>query len=188
MAVETKVIIPRLMEKYRKEVIPALQQEFKYVNVMQVPKLEKVVLNLSAKEAKEDIKILEQIAIEITNITGQKPITTRAKKSISAFKLREGSPVGLKVTLRGARMFEFLDRLFSIAMPRIRDFQGYSDKGFDGRGNFTLGLQEQTIFPEVVFDKIKKVQGMDITFVTSAKTDKEGRSLLAALGLPFRKK
>lgn len=188
MTVAAKATLPRMLEKYRKEAIPALKEEFKYANVMQVPRLQKVVINMGIKEAQSDIKILEQLALELGNITGQKPLVTRAKKSISAFKLREGVPVGLKVTLRGARMWEFLDRLFNIAMPRIRDFQGFSDKGFDGRGNFTLGLQEQTIFPEVVFDKIKKTQGMDISFVTTAATDPEGRGLLQALGLPFKKR
>ncbi len=188
MSVEQKTALPRILVKYRTDVVPALKQEFAYKNVMQVPKLDKIVVNMGVKEAKEDVKILEQCALELENIVGQKPVITRAKKSISAFKLREGSPVGIKVTLRGYRMYEFMDRLINIAMPRIRDFQGYAGKGFDGHGNFTLGLLEQTIFPEVVFDKIKKVQGMDITFVTTAKTDAEGRSLMAHLGLPFKKK
>lgn len=187
MATET-MTKPRLLEKYRKEVIPALQRDFDYHNVMQIPKLEKVVLNMGVKEAKDDVKIIEQLAVELGRIVGQKPLTTHAKKSISAFKLREGVPIGLKVTLRGNRMYEFLDRLFNIAMPRIRDFQGFSDKSFDGKGNYTLGLQEQTIFPEVEFDKIKKTQGMDVTFVTSAKTNAEGKKLLEYLGLPFKKK
>lgn len=188
MSVEQKAALPRILVKYRTEIVPALMKEFSFTNIMQVPRLEKIVVNMGVKEAKEDVKILEQCAVELENIVGQKPVITRAKKSISAFKLREGSPVGIKVTLRGYRMYEFMDRLFSIAMPRIRDFQGYADRGFDGRGNFTLGLQEQTIFPEVVFDKVKKVQGMDITFVTTAKNDAEGRSLMAQLGLPFKKK
>ena len=188
MTVAAKTPIPRMLEKYRKEAVPAMQAEFNFTNVMQVPRLQKIVLNMGIKEAKDDIKILEQLALELGNIAGQKPLVTRAKKSIAAFKLREGLPVGLKVTLRGSRMYEFLDRLINIAMPRIRDFQGFSDKGFDGRGNFTLGLQEQTIFPEVVFDKIKKTQGMDISFVTTAKTNAEGKSLLLNLGMPFKKK
>lgn len=187
-SVKTAVPTPRMLEKYRKEVVPAMMKEYQYGNVMQVPKLQKVVLNMGVKEAKDDIKVLEQLAVELANITGQKPLVTKAKKSIAAFKLREGVPVGLKVTLRGARMYEFLDRLFNIAMPRIRDFQGFDGRGFDGRGNFTLGLLEQSIFPEVAYEKIKKVQGMDISFVTTAVTDNEGRSLLTYLGLPFKKK
>lgn len=179
---------PRLLERYRQEVIPALMAEFKYENRMQVPKLGKVVVNMGIKEAKDDIKILDQLAAELARITGQKPLTTLAKKSISEFKLREGAPVGLKVTLRRARMYEFLDRLFSIAMPRIRDFQGYSDKSFDGQGNYTFGIQEQTIFTEVEFDKVKKIQGMDITLVTTAKTKAEAKKLLELLGFPFKKR
>lgn len=179
---------PRLFLKYQQEVVPALMQEFKYKSVMQVPKLQKVVVNMGIKEAKEDVKILEQLAIELGQIVGQKPLVTKAKKSISAFKLREGSPIGLKVTLRRERMYEFLDRFFNVALPRIRDFRGYAQSSFDGYGNFTLGIQEQMIFPEVDYDKIKKTQGMDITFVTSAKTDKEAERLLTLLGLPFKKK
>ena len=179
---------PRILEKYRKEIVPALMQEFQYKNIMQVPKIEKVVVNMGVKDGKDDVKIIEQLAIELGRITGQKPVTNLAKKSISSFKLREGVPIGLKVTLRGLRMYEFLDRLFNVAMPRIRDFQGFSEKSFDGNGNYTLGLQEQTVFPEVEFDKIKKTQGMDITFVTSAKNDQEGRKLLEYVGLPFKKK
>lgn len=179
---------PRLLEQYRKETVPALMQEFKYKNPMQVPKLVKIVINMGIKEAKDDVKILDQLAVELGRISGQKPLTTLAKKSISAFKLREGLPVGLKVTLRRTRMWEFLDRLFSIAMPRIRDFQGYSDKSFDGQGNYTFGIQEQTVFPEVEFDKIKKTQGMDITIVTTATTNGEGKRLLESLGFPFKKK
>ncbi len=179
---------PNLLVRYREKVVPALSQEFQYSNVMQVPRLEKVVVNMGIKEGKEDVKILEHVVGELRLITGQKPLVTRAKKSISAFKLREGQPIGAKVTLRGARMYEFLDRLFSIAMPRIRDFRGYSDKSFDGRGNYTLGIQEQIIFPEVEFDKIKKTQGMDVTIVTTAQRDGEAKRLLELLGLPFIKK
>jgi large subunit ribosomal protein L5 len=149
--------------------------------------MEKIVVNMGVKEGQEDIKILDQCAIELARIVGQKPVVTRAKKSISAFKLREGSPIGLKVTLRKGRMYEFMDRLFNFAMPRIRDFRGFLDKSFDQRGNFTIGLTEQTIFAEVEYDKIKKTQGMDITFVTTAENSKEGKRLLELLGFPFRK-
>ncbi len=178
---------PRLLERYRQDILPVLMKEFAYKNVMQVPKVVKIVVNMGVKEGQEDIKILEQAAAELAQITGQKPVITRAKKSIAGFKLRENSPIGAKVTLRSVRMYEFMDRLFNIAMPRIRDFRGYSEKSFDDRGNFTLGIQEQIIFPEVEFDKIKKVQGMDITFVTTATNKKEGRKLLELLGLPFKK-
>ncbi len=184
----TTVTKPRLLEKYRNEIIPKIQKEFKYKNVMQVPKLEKVVINMGVKEGASDIKIIEHMAQELAKIAGQKPLITRAKKSISAFKLRENAPIGLKVTLRRFRMYEFIDRLFNIAMPRIRDFRGYSDKSFDQNGNYSLGIQEQIIFPEIEFDKIKKVQGMDVTFVTTAKTPEEGKLLLELLGLPFIKK
>ncbi len=179
---------PNLLVRYREEVIPSLSKEFKYSNVMQVPRLEKVVINMGIKEGREDVKVLEHVVGELKVIAGQKPIVTRAKKSIAGFKLRQGQPIGAKVTLRGARMYEFLDRLFSIAMPRIRDFRGYSDKSFDGRGNYTLGIQEQSIFPEVEFDKMKKTQGMDVTIVTTAKGDGEAKRLLELLGLPFTKK
>ncbi|HNX67944.1 MAG TPA: 50S ribosomal protein L5 [Candidatus Omnitrophota bacterium] len=179
--------MPRLLEKYRQEALPVLMEEFGYKNPMQAPRLVKVVINMGVKEGQEDIKILDQIAIELGRITGQKPVVTRAKKSISAFKLREGSPIGLKVTLRKIRMYEFVDRLFNVAMPRIRDFRGFLDKSFDQRGNFSIGLTEQTIFPEVEYDKIKKTQGMDITFVTTAENHKEGKRLLELLGFPFRK-
>ena len=179
---------PRLLEKYRRDVIPALRGEFGYKNVMQVPRLKKIVVNMGVKEGQEDVKILEQLAAELSRITGQKPLVTHAKKSIAAFKLREGSPIGLKVTLRRARMYEFMDRLFNVAMPRIRDFRGYSENAFDDRGNYSLGIQEQTIFPEVEYDKVKKIKGMDITFVTTAPTKQEAKRLLELLGLPFSKK
>ena len=179
--------VPPMLNKYRESVVPAMKREFTYKNVMQVPKLDKVVINMGVKEGPQDVKILDQLSLELSQITGQKPLVTKARKSIAAFKLRENTPIGLKVTLRSQRMYEFLDRLFNVAMPRIRDFRGYSPKSFDGRGNFTLGLTEQIIFPEVQFDKIKKVQGMDITFVTTAKSDHEGRRLLELLGLPFKK-
>ncbi len=176
-----------MLEKYRSEVVPELMKEFGYKNPMQTPHLEKIVVNMGVKEGQEDIKILDQLAVELARIVGQKPVVTRAKKSISAFKLRQGSPIGLKVTLRRARMYEFIDRLFNVAMPRIRDFRGFLDRSFDQHGNFTIGLTEQTIFPEVEFDKMKKTQGMDITFVTTAENKKEGKRLLELLGFPFRK-
>jgi len=176
-----------MLEKYRSEVVPELMKEFGYKNPMQTPHLEKIVVNMGVKEGQEDIKILDQLAVELARIVGQKPVVTRAKKSISAFKLRQGSPIGLKVTLRRARMYEFIDRLFNVAMPRIRDFRGFLDRSFDQHGHFTIGLTEQTIFPEVEFDKMKKTQGMDITFVTTAENKKEGKRLLELLGFPFRK-
>lgn len=180
--------LSRLLQKYREEIVPALKKEFNYSNAMQVPKLDKVVINMGVKEGGSDIKVIEHIAGELSRITGQKPVITRAKKSISAFKLRENAPIGLKVTLRRARMYEFVDRLFNIAMPRIRDFRGFPDRSFDDSANYTLGLQEQIIFPEIEFDKVKKIQGMDITFVTTATTKEEGKRLLELLGLPFTKK
>jgi large subunit ribosomal protein L5 len=186
MKTET-IPIPKLFDKYRKGIIPSMMHEFGYRNVMQVPKVTKVVINMGIKEGKDDIKILEQLASELALITGQKPLVTRAKKSISGFKLRQGSPVGVKVTLRRAPMYEFMERLFNIAMPRIRDFRGYSSSGFDSHGNFSVGLHEQIIFPEVEYDKVKKIQGMNITFVTTAYNQKEGKRLLELLGLPFKK-
>ena len=179
---------PRLLERYRNEIAPLMGKEFKYRNVMQAPRLQKVVVNIGAKEGQDDIKLLEQLAHELARITGQKPLVRQAKKSIAAFKLRQGSSIGLKVTLRRARMYEFIDRLFNVAMPRIRDFRGYSEKSFDDRGNYSLGIQEQTIFPEVEYDKVKKIKGMDITFVTTAPTKQEAKRLLELLGLPFKKK
>ena len=188
MTAAPTVMIPRLYEKYRKEVVPVLRKEFNYSNVMQIPRLEKVVVNIGAKEGQDDVKLLEQLALELGQITGQKPSIRRAKKSIAGFKLRQNSPVGLKVTLRRQHMYEFLDRLFNVAMPRIRDFRGYNESSFDEHGNYNLGIQEQTIFPEVEFDKVKKIKGMNLTFVTSAKNAKEAKKLLELLGLPFRKK
>lgn len=173
-------------EKYLKEALPALMKEFSYKNVMQVPKLQKIVLNTSIKEGVQDPKILDYAAGEIGQITGQKPVITRARKSIANFKLRAGVPIGVKVTLRGKRMYEFFNRLVNIAIPRVRDFKGLSPKSFDGKGSYTLGLTEQIIFPEINFDKIQRVFGMNITFVTSARTDDEGRALLKELGMPFR--
>lgn len=184
---KAQVEVPRMLEKYRNDVVPVLKKEFQYSNVMQIPKLLKVVVNMGVKEGPQDAKVLEQLHLELSRIAGQKPVITKARKSIAAFKLRENTSVGIKVTMRRARMYEFLDRLFNIAMPRIRDFRGYSEKSFDDRGNFSIGITEQIIFPEVEFDKIKKIQGMDITFVTTAQNKKEGRRLLELMGLPFRK-
>lgn len=185
--VEEKGPFPRLLERYRADVVGALQEQFNYANAMQVPRVEKVVVNMGVGEALQDIKTLDNAVRELALITGQKPLVTRAKKSIAAFRLRAGNPIGAKVTLRGTRMWEFLDRLFSVALPRIRDFQGLPSKSFDGRGNYTLGLRDQTIFPEINIDSIDRVRGMDITIVTTARTDEEARALLTRLGLPLRK-
>ncbi|MBB6631768.1 50S ribosomal protein L5 [Clostridium algidicarnis] len=178
-------MIPRLKEKYDNEVVPALMEKFGYKNIMEVPKLEKIVINMGVGEAKDNSKVLDSAMADIQLITGQKPILTKAKKSVANFKLRENMPIGCKVTLRKGQMFEFADKLISIALPRVRDFRGISDKSFDGRGNYALGIKEQLIFPEVEYDKIDKVRGMDIIFVTSAKTDEEARELLRFLGMPF---
>ncbi len=175
----------RLQEKYQKEVIPAMIEKFGYKNIMEVPKLEKIVINMGVGEAKENQKVLESAVNDLTLIAGQKPILTRAKKSVANFKIRENMPLGCKVTLRKAKMFEFADKLMSIALPRVRDFRGVSSKAFDGRGNYSLGIKEQLIFPEIEYDKIDKVRGMDIIFVTSANTDEEARELLRFLGMPF---
>lgn len=180
---------PRLKEKYQAETIPALQKEFGYKNVMQVPRLEKVVINMGVGQAGQtggDPKILDGAITDLTAITGQKPVVTRAKKSIANFRLREGQRVGCKVTLRGVRMYEFLDRLFNITLPRVRDFGGINPNSFDGRGNFAMGMKEQIVFPEIVYDKVEDVRGMDIQFVTTAKTDQEARALLKAFDLPFQ--
>ena len=176
----------RKFQTYKEEVVSKMMEEFSYSNVMQVPKLEKIVINTCMSEAIQNVKLLHTAANEITLISGQKAVITRARKSVSNFKLREGMPLGAKVTLRRDKMWEFFDRLTSIAIPRIRDFRGISPKGFDGRGNFSMGVLEQLIFPELKFDDIKKVNGMNITFVTSAKTDAEGRALLKHLGMPFK--
>lgn len=176
----------RLRDKYTKEIAPALQQKFGYQNVMQIPKLEKVVINMGVGEAIQNSKAIDSAVGDLMKISGQKPVVTRAKKSIAAFKLREGMPIGTKVTLRGERMYEFVDRLMNVALPRVRDFRGVSAKSFDGRGNYTLGIKEQLIFPEIEYDKIDKLRGMDIVFVTDAKTDEEARELLGMLGMPFR--
>ena len=175
----------RLKDKYLNEVVPGLQEQFKYTNVMAIPKLDKVVINIGLGEAVANPKALDAALNDLTLITGQKPVVTRAKKSIAGFKLREGMPVGVKVTLRGDRMYEFVDRLVSVALPRVRDFRGVSPKSFDGRGNYSLGLKEQLIFPEIEYDKIDKIRGMEIVFATTAKTDEEGRALLKLLGMPF---
>jgi len=177
---------PRLKEKYENEVVPALEQKFGYKNIMEVPKVHKVVVSMGVSDAVQDPKALDSAANDMALITGQKPIITRAKKSIAAFKLRAGVPIGCKVTLRGARMYYFLDKLFNAALPRIRDFRGVSGDSFDGRGNYTLGLKEQLVFPEIEYDKVDKIRGMDITIVTSARTDEEGLELLRLMGLPVR--
>jgi large subunit ribosomal protein L5 len=177
---------PRLRDRFRTAVIPALMKERGYSNPFQVPRLEKIVLNMGVGEGKENPKVLDFAVADLLAITGQKPVVTRAKKSIANFKLRENSPIGCKVTLRGARMYEFLDRLVNVALPRVRDFKGVAPKAFDGRGNYALGLKEQVIFPEIVYDKVDKVRGMDVIMVTSARTDEEAKALLAHLGLPFR--
>jgi large subunit ribosomal protein L5 len=179
--------IPRLLERYRKEVVPALEKEFNYSNVMQVPHVEKIVLNIGMGEALQNAKSLDAAMNDLTIIAGQKPVFTKARRSIAAFKLREGNTIGVTVTLRSERMWSFLDRLISIALPRQRDFRGVSPDSFDGRGNYSLGLREQLIWPEINYDKIDKMRGMAVTVVTSAKTDEEGRRLLALLGMPFRK-
>lgn len=176
----------RLNDYYKAEVVPRMREKFQYRNAMQVPKLEKVIVNMGLGEAIENIKILESASEEIGLITGQKPIITKARKSISNFKLRAGVPIGVKVTLRRDRMYAFLDKLLGVALPRVRDFKGVSPKGFDGRGNYTLGIKEQIIFPEINYDKIDKIKGMNITIVTSARTDEEGLELLRLLGMPFR--
>ncbi|MDU1054710.1 50S ribosomal protein L5 [Clostridium baratii] len=175
----------RLQDKYEKEIIPAMMEKFGYKNVMQVPRLEKIIINMGVGEAKENQKVLESAVSDLTLISGQKPILTRAKKSVANFKIRENMALGCKVTLRKAKMYEFADKLMSIALPRVRDFRGISAKSFDGRGNYSLGIKEQLIFPEIEYDKIDKVRGMDIIFVTTANTDEEARELLRFLGMPF---
>ncbi len=177
--------MPRLQEKYKNEVIQAMIEKFGYKNIMEVPKLEKIVINMGVGEAKDNQKVLESAVNDLTIISGQKPILTRAKKSVANFKIRENMALGCKVTLRGIKMYEFADKLVSIALPRVRDFRGVSDKSFDGRGNYSLGIKEQLIFPEIEYDKIDKVRGMDIIFVTTANTDEEARELLRFLGMPF---
>jgi large subunit ribosomal protein L5 len=177
----------RLKERFLNEITPALIQKFNYTTVMQVPKVDKVVINIGMGEAVSNSKVLDNAVEELQLITGQKPVITKAKKSIAGFKLREGMPIGVKVTLRGERMYYFLDKLFNVALPRVRDFRGVSTKAFDGRGNYTLGLKEQLIFPEIEYDKVDKTRGMDIVVVTTAKSDEEARELLVQLGMPFTK-
>ena len=177
----------RLKEYYKSEVAPALMKKYSYKSVMQIPKLEKIVLNVGAGEARENSKVIDAIASDMAAITGQKPYICKAKKSVANFKLREGMNIGVKVTLRGDRMYEFLDRFFNVALPRVRDFRGINPNSFDGRGNYNMGLKEQLIFPEIDFDKVDKVRGMDICFVTTAETDEEARELLKLMGAPFSK-
>ncbi len=177
----------RLKEQYQVELLPQLKKDLQLNNVMEVPRILKVSVNMGLGEAIQNIKVLEAAVEELTNITGQKAVVTKAKKSIATFKLREGMPIGCRVTLRRERAYEFLDRLINIALPRVRDFKGVSPKGFDGRGNYTLGIREEIIFPEIDFEKIDKVKGLNVTIVTTARTDEEGRALLAAMGMPFRK-
>ncbi len=180
--------IARLKTKYQKEVVPALMQQFDYSSVMQVPRLSKICINQGIGDATGDKKMVDNAATELTTIVGQKAVPTKAKTSVSNFKLREGMPIGVRVTLRGERMYEFLDRLINVALPRVRDFRGVNDKSFDGRGNFTMGVTEQIIFPEIDIDKVSKIMGMDITFVTTAQTDAEAFALLKEIGMPFVKK
>lgn len=175
----------RLQEQYVNEIAPALNKKFGYKSVMQIPKLDKVIINVAAGEAKENAKVIDAIVADLGQITGQKAIVCKARKSVANFKLREGMPIGAKVTLRGERMYEFVDRFFNVALPRVRDFRGINGNGFDGRGNFACGIKEQIIFPEIDFEKVDAVRGMDVCFVTTAKTDEEGKELLKALGAPF---
>lgn len=177
----------RLKETYVQEIAPALMKKFGYKNVMQIPKLDKVVINVACGEAKENSKVIDAVVGDLAAITGQKPIVCKAKKSVANFKLREGMPIGVKVTLRGDKMYEFIDRLFNVAFPRVRDFKGINGNSFDGRGNYSTGIKEQLIFPEIEFDKVDKVRGMDVNFITTAKTDEEAKELLSLLGAPFAK-
>jgi len=177
----------RLKEKYTKEIVPSLMEKFEYSSIMQAPKIEKIVINMGVGDAVSNTKNLDKAVEELTLISGQKPVITLAKKSIAAFRLREGMPIGTKVTLRGERMYDFLDKLVTVSLPRVRDFRGVSKKSFDGRGNYTLGIKEQLIFPEVDYDRVDKVRGMDIVIVTTANTDEESRELLTQLGMPFQK-
>ncbi|MEE1003624.1 MAG: 50S ribosomal protein L5 [Acutalibacteraceae bacterium] len=179
--------MPRFKDMYKSQVAPALMKKFEYKSVMQIPKIDKVVINVGAGEAKDNSKVIDAIANDLAIITGQKPVVCRAKKSVANFKLREGMPIGVKVTLRGDKMYEFIDRLFSLALPRVRDFRGINPNSFDGRGNYSMGVKEQLIFPEIEYDKIDKVRGMDITFITTANTDEEARELLTLMGAPFAK-
>lgn len=183
---EQETVEPRLRTKYQKDIVPALMKQFGYKNPMQVPKLEKIVINMGLGEAVANPKLIDAAVEEVTAITGQRPVVTRAKKAIATFKLRAGMPIGVKVTLRRERMWEFLDRLVNLALPRVRDFRGTSPRAFDGAGNYTLGLKEQIVFPEINFDKVDKIKGMNITVVTTAKTNAEAKALLTGLGMPFR--
>lgn len=178
-------MVPRLKEKYYQEVVPAMMQKFGYKNIMQVPKIGKVVVNIGLGEAKDNPKSMEAAVNDLMSITGQKPVVKRAKKSIANFKLRKGMPIGCMVTLRGDRMYEFLDKVINLALPRVRDFRGVSDRSFDGRGNYSFGFKEQLVFPEIEYDKVDKIRGLEITIVTSAKTDEEAKELLKLLGMPF---
>lgn len=180
--------IPRLKTKYREQVAPSLMEQFQYKSIMQVPRLEKITINQGIGDATGDKKLVETAAQELTTITGQRAVTTRARLSVSNFKLREGMPIGVRVTLRGDRMYEFLDRFINVALPRVRDFRGINDKSFDGRGNYTMGITEHIIFPEIDIDKVNKIMGMDISFVTTAKTDAEAFALLKEMGMPFIKR
>ncbi len=181
------MLVNRLKERYQNEVMPSLMKKFNYASIMQVPKIEKVVINIGAGDAVNNPKALDEAVNELGMITGQKPVVTKAKKSIAGFKLREGAAIGCKVTLRGERMYEFLDKLMNIGLPRVRDFRGVSTTAFDGRGNYTLGVKEQLIFPEINYDKVTKLRGMDIVIVTTASSNEEGRALLTELGMPFQK-
>lgn len=185
MTTAKTTVVPRLLEKYRKEIVPAMMEKFGIKNIWRVPKLEKIVINMGVGEAAHEVKIVEEAARDLALITGQKPVITKARKSIAGFKIRKGNPVGCKVTLRGTRMYEFLDRFISVAVPRIRDFRGFPRTSFDGQGNYSFGIEEQTIFPEVDLDKITRTQGMDITIVTTAPNDKEAEYLLELFGFPF---
>lgn len=176
----------RLKQVYNQQIVPDLMQEFKYKNRMQVPKINKIVVNMGLGQAIQNVKIIDYAMSELRQITGQQPVTTRARKSIASFKLRKGMPIGCKVTLRGERMYEFLDRLLNVALPRVRDFRGVSPKAFDGRGNYSLGIKEQIIFPEINYDKVERIMGMNVTIDTTAGTDEEGRALLKKMGMPFR--
>ncbi len=176
----------RLKDRYQKEIVPEMTKTFGYGNVMQVPRIEKVVVNIGAGDAKDNAKLMDQLVEDLGRIVGQRPVVTKAKKSIANFHLREGMPVGCKVTLRGQRMYEFLDRMINVALPRVRDFKGVSGKGFDGRGNYTLGIQEHVIFPEIDLEKVEKVKGMNVCITTTAETDEEGKQLLRLFGMPFR--
>ncbi len=180
-------MVARLKETYVNEVAPALMKKFEYKSVMQIPKLDKIVINVACGEARDNPKVVDAIVSDLSQITGQKPVLCKAKKSVANFKLREGMTIGVKVTLRGSRMYEFLDRFFNLALPRVRDFRGINANSFDGRGNYSMGIKEQLIFPEIDYDKVDKVRGMDICFVTTAKTDEEARELLTLMGAPFEK-